>query len=157
MSDFAPGEALVATNCDHVFHKRCFQEWLRHARTCPVCRTDIPRSLGIETDSANGDDNDDREDNREEDNESTSVAAMEEGSRLAFPPWTSQNFTGRDEFSADVVDVIRRLRHDDRMMHQRRRQEEEQQQPQEQQQQQQQQATTRGTQTSTSMLEMIQQ
>lgn len=52
MCDFAAGELIVATTCEHVFHKRCFQEWLRHARTCPVCRTDIPTSMGID-DGAN--------------------------------------------------------------------------------------------------------
>lgn len=45
MSDFLAEETIVVTECQHVFHKRCCQEWLRQARTCPVCRTDIPSSL----------------------------------------------------------------------------------------------------------------
>jgi len=47
MADFVTNEQIVYTECDHVFHKSCCQEWLRQARTCPVCRTDIPESLGI--------------------------------------------------------------------------------------------------------------
>jgi len=47
MGDFAPGEVIVETECHHVFHKRCCKEWLRQARTCPVCRTDIPDSFVI--------------------------------------------------------------------------------------------------------------
>ena len=47
MSDFVPQDVIVSTPCHHVFHKSCFNEWLELARTCPVCRTDIPNSLGL--------------------------------------------------------------------------------------------------------------
>ena len=47
MSNFSTNDLIVATECDHVFHKGCCQEWLKQARTCPVCRTDIPVSLGM--------------------------------------------------------------------------------------------------------------
>mmetsp|Transcript_21249 Transcript_21249/g.27402 ORF Transcript_21249/g.27402 Transcript_21249/m.27402 type:complete len:670 (+) Transcript_21249:171-2180(+) len=47
MVDFQSSDEIVATECDHVFHKQCCQEWLRQACTCPVCRTDIPLSLGM--------------------------------------------------------------------------------------------------------------
>lgn len=52
MSEFVSNEIIVSTECDHVFHKSCCQEWLRQARTCPVCRMDIPRSLGIVDDDS---------------------------------------------------------------------------------------------------------
>ena len=35
-------KSAVETNCKHVFHKQCCREWLRQARSCPVCRMDIP-------------------------------------------------------------------------------------------------------------------
>ena len=35
-------KAVVETSCKHVFHKQCCREWLRQARSCPVCRMDIP-------------------------------------------------------------------------------------------------------------------
>lgn len=48
MSNFSSTENIVVTECDHIFHKGCCQEWLKQARTCPVCRTDIPTSLGLD-------------------------------------------------------------------------------------------------------------
>jgi hypothetical protein len=54
MANFSSDDDIVATECDHVFHKGCCQEWLKQARTCPVCRTDIPASLGMD-DGGEGD------------------------------------------------------------------------------------------------------
>jgi hypothetical protein len=45
MEDFKAQQDIVETACRHVFHKQCCREWLRTARTCPVCRTDIPATL----------------------------------------------------------------------------------------------------------------
>jgi len=42
ISDFLADEVIVATDCDHVFHKSCLKEWSQRARACPVCRSDIP-------------------------------------------------------------------------------------------------------------------
>jgi hypothetical protein len=39
------GDAVVRTPCQHCFHRSCCREWLRQARTCPVCRSDIPSAL----------------------------------------------------------------------------------------------------------------
>jgi len=42
LGDFSGGDVIVATpGCDHVFHKNCCQEWLKHAQTCPVCRKNL--------------------------------------------------------------------------------------------------------------------
>lgn len=41
METFGRG-TIVETSCKHVFHKQCCREWLRQARSCPVCRMDIP-------------------------------------------------------------------------------------------------------------------
>ena len=45
MDEFNSFDAVVETRCKHIFHKQCCREWLRQARTCPVCRTDIPSSI----------------------------------------------------------------------------------------------------------------
>lgn len=45
MENFVGTEEIVETECNHVFHKQCCQEWLQQARTCPVCRMDIPDAL----------------------------------------------------------------------------------------------------------------
>ena len=48
MMEYKESEVIVQTPCDHVFHKRCCQEWLTLSRTCPVCRLDLPQALGID-------------------------------------------------------------------------------------------------------------
>lgn len=45
MEDFTADDIIVATECKHFYHKACFEEWLNHSCSCPVCRTDIPGSL----------------------------------------------------------------------------------------------------------------
>lgn len=30
------------TNCNHVFHKKCFDKW-KHNNTCPYCRTELKK------------------------------------------------------------------------------------------------------------------
>lgn len=52
MVDFVADDVIVATECEHIFHKLCCQEWLRQSRTCPVCRTDIPASVGLSLSSS---------------------------------------------------------------------------------------------------------
>lgn len=72
MADFTSNETIVVTECDHVFHQRCCEEWLKQARTCPVCRTDIPESLGMVED---------------EEDDSTDPSLLEDGilfSRVGF-------------------------------------------------------------------------
>mmetsp|Transcript_14563 Transcript_14563/g.22447 ORF Transcript_14563/g.22447 Transcript_14563/m.22447 type:complete len:702 (+) Transcript_14563:193-2298(+) len=54
MVDFVGDDVIVATECEHIFHKQCCQEWLRQSRTCPVCRTDIPASQGMMMSSTGG-------------------------------------------------------------------------------------------------------
>lgn len=49
MSDFLNQDVILITPCQHVFHKVCFSEWIDLARTCPICRSDIPNSLGIDS------------------------------------------------------------------------------------------------------------
>jgi Ring finger domain len=55
VENFTGTDVIVETGCHHVFHKQCCRDWLRQARTCPVCRTDIPTALGIvEADTETG-------------------------------------------------------------------------------------------------------
>lgn len=47
MDEFQPGDIIVTTDCKHVFHRKCCQEWLLNSRTCPVCRTDLANPTSI--------------------------------------------------------------------------------------------------------------
>lgn len=47
MEDFRRSDIVVETYCKHVFHKQCCREWLLQARSCPICRTDIPSHLNV--------------------------------------------------------------------------------------------------------------
>ena len=94
MSDFSEGEVIVVTNCEHVFHKRCCQEWLQQARTCPVCRTDIPTALGM------------------------SEHGSDDGSWDGDPsrPRPNRPPLNREEFHQEVVSLLRLLRqHEERL------------------------------------------
>lgn len=40
LGDYEEGEMVrVVLECDHSFHARCVDEWLRMSATCPVCRS----------------------------------------------------------------------------------------------------------------------
>lgn len=52
MDNFHLQDIAVETACQHYFHKSCCREWLRHARTCPVCRTDIPSNMACHDDES---------------------------------------------------------------------------------------------------------
>lgn len=51
MGDFSPNDEIVLTECNHIFHKSCCEEWFNHARTCPVCRQDVPSTLDFNLDA----------------------------------------------------------------------------------------------------------
>mmetsp|Transcript_27834 Transcript_27834/g.81698 ORF Transcript_27834/g.81698 Transcript_27834/m.81698 type:complete len:156 (-) Transcript_27834:61-528(-) len=101
MGDFTTGEIIVATECDHVFHKRCCQEWLRQARTCPVCRTDIPNSLPG------------RGSNEDEMRDEESFG----GRDYNEPP--NRLPLNREEFHHEVVNLLRMLRRHEEMIRER--------------------------------------
>lgn len=39
--DFGPDLEIVRTTCGHYYHKECLVEWLKLAKTCPLCRCDL--------------------------------------------------------------------------------------------------------------------
>lgn len=90
MSDFSTREKIVVTECEHVFHYGCCDEWMKQARTCPVCRTDIPESLGI--------------DNEANDEESSNARYYVRGFLFARAPFRS------NQFQEDLVTLVSLLR-----------------------------------------------
>ncbi|XP_036381521.1 E3 ubiquitin-protein ligase RNF128a isoform X3 [Megalops cyprinoides] len=45
---YKPGDVVVTLTCNHFFHKTCIEPWLLEHRTCPMCKCDILKALGIE-------------------------------------------------------------------------------------------------------------
>jgi hypothetical protein len=45
MDHFDVNDTIVKTECSHYYHRQCLSDWLSNARTCPVCRMDIPGAL----------------------------------------------------------------------------------------------------------------
>ncbi|XP_066931672.1 RING finger protein 150-like [Clytia hemisphaerica] len=45
---YKEGETLRILPCKHEFHKACIDPWLLNHRTCPMCKSNILKSLGVE-------------------------------------------------------------------------------------------------------------
>ncbi|XP_074523337.1 RING finger protein 148-like [Halichoeres trimaculatus] len=48
IESYRPGEVVTVLTCDHIFHKTCIEPWLLEKRTCPMCKCDILKALGVE-------------------------------------------------------------------------------------------------------------
>ncbi|MEE6496853.1 hypothetical protein FKM82_002507 [Ascaphus truei] len=51
---YKPNDVVRILTCNHFFHKNCIDPWLLDHRTCPMCKCDILKSLGIEADEEEG-------------------------------------------------------------------------------------------------------
>ncbi|XP_060768739.1 E3 ubiquitin-protein ligase RNF128a isoform X2 [Neoarius graeffei] len=50
IESYKPGDVLCVLTCNHFFHKACVEPWLMEHRTCPMCKCDILKAFGVETD-----------------------------------------------------------------------------------------------------------
>lgn len=48
IESYKSGEVVTVLTCDHIFHKACIEPWLLDRRTCPMCKCDILKALGVE-------------------------------------------------------------------------------------------------------------
>ncbi|KAM3865234.1 RING finger protein 150a [Diretmus argenteus] len=48
---YKPNDVVRILPCRHVFHKHCVDPWLQDHRTCPMCKMNILKALGIPFDS----------------------------------------------------------------------------------------------------------
>ncbi|XP_014810857.1 PREDICTED: E3 ubiquitin-protein ligase RNF128 isoform X1 [Calidris pugnax] len=51
---YKPNEVVRILICNHLFHKSCIDPWLLEHRTCPMCKCDILKALGVEEDVEGG-------------------------------------------------------------------------------------------------------
>ena len=100
MEDFVGPEVIVMTECNHVFHKQCCREWLRQARTCPVCRMDIPTALEGDVEDPEQHSAGTRQQRHERRGPSTRLGGFGSAGR----PFV------RNDFHHDVVNLLRILR-----------------------------------------------
>ncbi|XP_077102038.1 RING finger protein 150a [Siphateles boraxobius] len=47
IEDYKPNDVVRILPCRHVFHKNCVDPWLQDHRTCPMCKMNILKALGI--------------------------------------------------------------------------------------------------------------
>ncbi|XP_069468832.1 E3 ubiquitin-protein ligase RNF128 [Ambystoma mexicanum] len=50
IDNYKPNDVVRILTCNHFFHKACIDPWLLEHRTCPMCKCDILKALGIEVD-----------------------------------------------------------------------------------------------------------
>ncbi|KAM3877438.1 E3 ubiquitin-protein ligase RNF128-like [Diretmus argenteus] len=48
IDSYKAGEVVTVLTCGHIFHKGCIEPWLLERRTCPMCKCDILKALGVE-------------------------------------------------------------------------------------------------------------
>ncbi|KAJ8905682.1 hypothetical protein NDN08_002187 [Rhodosorus marinus] len=51
LEDLLEDEVVRRLRCDHVFHVRCVDSWLRENKTCPVCKVEVVPSVPKEEES----------------------------------------------------------------------------------------------------------
>ncbi|KAM4662244.1 E3 ubiquitin-protein ligase RNF128 isoform 1-T1 [Discoglossus pictus] len=47
IDSYKPNDVVRILTCNHFFHKNCIDPWLLEHRTCPMCKCDILKTLGV--------------------------------------------------------------------------------------------------------------
>ncbi|XP_068124368.1 E3 ubiquitin-protein ligase RNF149 [Hyperolius riggenbachi] len=51
IENYKPKDVVRILPCKHIFHRLCIDPWLLEHRTCPMCKLDVIKALGILVDS----------------------------------------------------------------------------------------------------------
>ncbi|XP_076975449.1 E3 ubiquitin-protein ligase RNF133 [Tamandua tetradactyla] len=51
---YKPNDTVRVLTCKHFFHKNCIDPWILSHATCPMCKCDILKALGIKVDVEDG-------------------------------------------------------------------------------------------------------
>lgn len=103
MEEFIETDTIVKTACTHLYHRHCLADWLRHARTCPVCRMDIPSSIENRTTATDDENSFDEVPNH------APVASHGSHSRLGLVPAT-RTFGRNTDIHHEVVSLLQIIR-----------------------------------------------
>ena len=41
LEQYKLNEKIIQLECDHIFHKSCFELWFKNNNSCPICRDNI--------------------------------------------------------------------------------------------------------------------
>ena len=47
LSHHLPGNTVRVLPCKHIYHKRCIDPWFFQHQTCPICKDDILKAVGL--------------------------------------------------------------------------------------------------------------
>ncbi|CAK8684017.1 unnamed protein product [Clavelina lepadiformis] len=48
LESYKIGDTIRELPCKHIFHKKCIDPWLQSKRTCPMCKVNVLKALGLE-------------------------------------------------------------------------------------------------------------
>lgn len=106
MEQFCTSDMIVETQCEHRYHKHCLADWLRQARTCPVCRKDIVPTAAREGEERNEESEEEPE--QVHTNQATGENAHNEN-RLSLGPAT-RTFGRNTDIHHEVVSLFQIIR-----------------------------------------------
>jgi hypothetical protein len=109
MEHFTQTDTIVETECNHRYHKNCLADWLRQARTCPVCRMDVVPSSRTEEEDGNEESEDPSERARSPPTSRGGQQQQQNHARIGLVPAT-RTFGRNTDIHHEVVSLFQIIR-----------------------------------------------